>query len=433
MTTEPQDTSRRHEVEAHHWNALYLLSALCLILMTLAVGTQALYLQSVLGIAPAEAGTINANIMALAEALELVVIGGVGYLSDRIGRVRILVLGFLVAGVGALLASFSASIAQMVGCSGLLLYYLARLVLAAGIGAVWPQVAALAGDYTSEANRTHLLANNIFMMAFGKTLVYLILMRIPVQAGVVCTMLLIALTAFVGAWLTRRCLIDVAPRLRQHGIPWRTIGHLLRDEPRLRVCLATAFLTRSDMVITAIFLMLWYVFSAHSVGVGDAEAAAQGGMMIGLAGVMVMLSIPVWKRIIHRYGRLPAIIAGLALSGMGFVLMGLIEHPFEGWIVLPVLLAAAGQSGCFVAPQIVTVDVSPPDMLGSVLSVFNVVGSLGIIFFVQVGGVLFDLLGPSSPFVFVGLANFVVIAYALYTLAPGASPDVRPVSPWWDE
>jgi hypothetical protein len=39
--------------------------------MTLSLGTQPLYLRSVLGISPANAGAINANIMVLAELLEL--------------------------------------------------------------------------------------------------------------------------------------------------------------------------------------------------------------------------------------------------------------------------------------------------------------------------------------------------------------------------
>ena len=399
---------------------MYLSSAFCLILMTLAVGTQPLYLREVLGVSPANAGTINANIMVLAETLELFVVGGVGYLSDRLGRVRIMAAGFALAGVGALLAPFSAVIAQALGGGGLVLYYLARLIMAAGIGAVWPQMSTLAGDYTTDANRPRLMANNAFMMAFGKTLVYLILMRVPLHAGVIVTMLLIAATAFAGAWLARTSLIDVAPRLRQGAIPWRQIGRLLRDQPRLRLCFATSFLARSDMVITALFLMLWYVYFADIVGVSDEQAAARGGLMIGLAGIVVMLSIPVWKMVIHTYGRVAAILAGLALSGLGFVLMAIVVNPFDWLILLPVVLTAAGQAGCFVAPQVLTVDVTPPDILGSVLGASNVVGGIGIIFFVQVGGILFDELGPAAPFVFVGLANFLVIAYGVFALALSA-------------
>ena len=407
----------RQQVEPHHWNALYLASAFCLILMTLAVGTQPLYLRNVLGISPDSAGTINANIMVLAETLELFVVGAVGYLSDRLGRVRIMAAGFAVAAIGALMAPFSAAISQVLGGGGLVVYYVSRLILAAGIGAIWPQTSTLAGDYTTESNRARLMANNAFMMAFGKTLVYIILMRIPLHAGVIVAMLLIAATAFAGAWLARYHLIDVAPRLGQRAIPWREIGRLLRDTPKLRLCFATAFLSRSDMVITALFLMLWYVYFADIVGVTDEQAAARGGLMIGLAGIVVMLSIPVWKMVIHSYGRVAAIVAGLSLSGLGFVAMGMVVNPFDWLIVLPVILTAAGQAGCFVAPQVLTVDVTPPGILGSVLGASNVVGGIGIIFFVQVGGVLFDVFGPPAPFIFVGLANFIVVAYALFNSA----------------
>ena len=406
-------------IERHHWNSLYLTSAFCLIVMTLAVGTQPLYLRSVLGVSPEVAGTINANIMVLAETLELFVVGAVGYLSDRFGRVRIMALGFIVAGIGALMAPFSSVISQALGGDGLLFYYLARLVLAVGIGAIWPQVTTLAGDYTSTANRSRLMANNAFMMAFGKTLVYVVLMQIPLHAGVVLTMLLISLTAFAGAGLSRFHLIDVAPRLHQSSIPWREIWMLLRTQSRLRLCFATSFLARSDMVITALFLMLWYVYFADILGVTDTAAAARGGLMIGFAGVVVMVSIPIWKIVMYRYGRVLAILVGLALSAMGFISMGLVGNPFDWFILLPVALTAAGQAGCFVAPQVLTVDVSPPNILGSVLGASNVVGGIGIIFFVQVGGFLFDTLGPTAPFIFVGIANALVLIYAIWVHKDG--------------
>lgn len=385
-------------------------------LMTLAAGTQPLFLRNVLNIPSENAGTINANIAVITETLELFVVGFVGILSDRLGRVRILSLGFALAGMGALMAPFSAAIAALFGGGGLVFYYVSRLVMAAGIGAIWPQLSTLAGDYSTEDNRPRLMSNNAFMMSFGKSLVYLVLMRIPLHAGVIVTMLVIALAAFGGALVARTGLIDVAPKMRQRSIPWLEIRHLLRDNPKLRLCFATAFLSRSDMVITAMFLMLWYVYFSDMVDVTDEQAAARGGLMIGLAGVTVMLSIPVWKIIIQAYGRVAAIIAGLALSGLGFLLMGLIGNPFEWFILAPVIITAAGQAGCFVAPQVLTVDVAPPRILGSVMGAFNVVGGVGIIFFVQAGGLLFDAFGPSAPFIFVGLANFLVILYAIFRL-----------------
>ncbi|MFZ4398309.1 MAG: magnetosome biogenesis transporter MamH [Kiritimatiellia bacterium] len=412
MRTQPYDTPPQM-VEQHHWNALYLVSALCLVLMTLALGTQTLFLSTVLNIPVASAGAINANIMVMAELLELVVAGTVGYLSDRVGRKRIMVRGFLLAGVGAIMAPLSAVIEGLFGGSGLTFYYLSRLVIAAGIGSVWPQLAAIGGDFTDHENRPRLMANSVFMMALGKTLVYGILMQIPRSGGVILTMLLIAVAAFSGAQLAKTCLIDVAPKLEQAAFPWRRIRGLLKDERRLRLSFATGFLARSDMVITALFLMLWCVYSAGTEGVTSEEAAAHAGLMIGLAGVVVRISIPFWKAFIKHSGRIPAIAVSLALSGLGFILLGVVDNPFGWFAMLPVAITAAGQTGCFVTPMILAADLTPPDMLGSLLGAFNVVGGAGQVFFIQIGGILFDTMGPASPFLFIGLANLVVMAYAI--------------------
>ena len=411
MLIKPKDTSR-HTVGQHHKNALYLLSALCLILMTLALGTQPLFLLSILNIPSENAGAINANIMVLCEILELIVAGTVGYLSDRVGRKRIMVQGFLLAGVGAVMAPFSTVIEGMFGF-GLGFYYVSRLIIAAGIGSVWPQLMAIGGDFTDHGNRPGLMANSAFMMALGKTLVYGVLMQSPQSGGVILTMLLIAVAAFAGSQVSDTCLIDVAPKLEQPAFPWGRIHRLWGDERRLRLAFATGFLVRSDMVVTALFLMLWCVYFAEMAGITREEAAAHAGLLIGLAGVVVMLSIPFWKAFIENFGRIKAIAVSLALSGVGFVLFGLVSNPFSWFVALPVIITSAGQAGCFVTPSILAVDLTPPDILGSLLGAFNVVGGIGQVFFIQLGGFLFDLIGPASPFVFVGLANLIVMVYAI--------------------
>lgn len=411
MPNESPDASHP-SIEPHHLNTLYLLSALCLILMTLSLGTQPLYLRSVLGISSANAGAINASIMVLGETLELLVAGALGYLSDRVGRKRIMVQGFLLAGIGAVIAPFSATIGSVVGGSGLAVYYVARMLMACGIGAVWPQLWSIGGDFSEPGNRARLMANSAFMMALGKTLVYAILMQIPPKGGVVLTMLLVAIAAFAGAQLARTSMIDVGPKLLEASVPWRRVSRLLQDDRRLRLSFAAGFLARSDMVITALFLMLWCVYFAETEGVTREVAAAHGGMMVGLAGLVVMVSLPVWKAFIERFGRVASIAAAVALSGLGFVMIGLVANPFDAFIMLPVVVSATGQAGCFVTPSILVVDVTPPDIRGSVLGAFAVIGGIGQVFFIQIGGFLFDTVGPTSPFVFIGVANLVVMAYA---------------------
>jgi MFS transporter, DHA1 family, tetracycline resistance protein len=403
------------EVEEHQRNALYLLSALCMVFMTLVVAIQPLFLRNILNISFETAGAVNANVQVVTEVLDLFIFAYLGYLSDRIGRVRIIVAGFLVAAVGAVIAPLSPWIGGA-SIGALVVYYVSRVIMSAGSGAVWPQLSALAGDFSDDSNRARLLSNTAFMMAFGVTLVYAVLMQIPGHAGIAVTMLLTAAISVVGAWLARKFLVDVAPRTVETSVPWRAVWDLVKTEPRLRLAFASSLFARSDMVFVGLFLMLWFIYFADLIKVGQAEAAARAGMLIGLMGAVVMLSIPIWRSFIERFGRIQAILLGMMLSALGFVMLGFVVNPFDGFIVFPILLVSAGQAGCFVAPQILTVDHAPKDLLGSVLGAFNVIGCLGIIFFVQIGGFLFDYIGPPAPFVFTGVGNLIISAYALRLL-----------------
>lgn len=387
-----------------------------MIFMTLALALQPLYLRKVLGLARENAGFVNANIQVITELVDLLSVGYLGYLSDKKGRIPVVMYGFILAGVSALLLPFSQVLGVLTGIGGLAFVYIFRSSMSLGTTAVWPQIAALAGDFSDMENRPRLLAKAGFMMAFGATLVYTVLMQIPQHAGVVITMLLMGGTALAGGWLARNFLVDVAPKVSADKVPLKAIIQLLKQEKALRLSFFSAFTSRNDMVILGLFLMTWAIYFADVLGIEHSKAAAQAGMVIGFIGLMVLLTITLWGELIVRLGRVPSMILGLCLSGMGFAGMGLIVNPLGGWVFLPAFLVGVGQAGCLLAPQTVTLDLAPEAMRGSVLGAFNTVGCIGIIFFLQAGGFLFDWLGPSAPFVFTGVANFLIMFYGLSIL-----------------
>ena len=388
-------------------NALYLVAAVCMIFMTMILAVQPLFLRNVLQIPFAQAGMINSNIQVVTEILDLFALGYLGHLSDRVGRVRIITIGFAVAALGAVMAPASLLMGTAAGAA-LAAYYLARVVTSLGASAVWPQLSALAGDFSDRQSRSQMMTNTVFMMAFGVTLVYAVLMQIPAQAGVIPTMVMTAALALIGVWLSRTLLVDVAPKSTEPSVPWKRIYGMVRQQPRLALAFYSSFFARSDMVFVGLFLMLWFLYFSDLVGVRQENAAARAGLLIGLMGCIVLISIPVWRLVVDHFGRVHALVLGTGLSALGFFILGFVVNPFDWFIIVPIVLLSAGQAGCFVGPQILVVDHTPRDMLGSVMGAFNVVGGIGIIVFVQVGGILFDSLGPPAPFILIGAGNALV-------------------------
>ena len=403
-------------MERFRWNALYLISAITMIFMALAVAAQPLYLRQFMGISIDTAGQVNTNVQVATEILALMVVGGLGFLSDRYGRVPIMVAGFMVGACGGFLAPISFELGTMLGIGGIVLYFFARIVMVFGTSAVWPQLTTLTGDYTTRKSRAGHLANANFMMAFGSTLVFTILLRIPQYTGIVPVMLINAVLGLIGAWLGYVYLVDVAPKRGGENIPWKQIWAVFQKEPRIRVAFAVSVFSRSDIILIGLFYMLWTLYFADLVGKSQEAAAAYGGQMIGYVGALVMVTILVWGAIMQRFGRLRAIIAGLAISGAGFVLMIFVINPFGWFVYVPMTMIALGQAGSMLGPDILALDHAPTNLRGSIMGPLNMVSGIGLIVILEVGGILFDTIGPYAPFVLTGIGNLLVLAYALAVL-----------------
>ncbi len=417
-----------YKADWHHLNALYLLAAICMIFMTFAIAIQPLFLRSILGINLEGAGTVNASVQVLTEIIDLLLIGYLGYLSDRFGRIPLIVYGFILAAIASIIAPYSIQVGAVIGLSGLTIYFVSRILMSIGTAAVWPQLAALTGDFSAQKNRARLTANTAFMMAFGGTLVYAVLMQIPQHSGIQVSMLLIVLIALSGAFIAKHYLVDVAEKLEEKKVPWRSVVDLLKKDERLRLCYLSAFASRNDMVLIGLFLMLWFIYFSDIVNIPYEVAATRAGMLIGMIGFITLITIPLWGKFIEKYGRLPAIILGLSLSGTGFIGLMFITNPFKYAIIIPAALIAMGQAGMIIAPQILTIDIAPENLRGSVLGGFNTVGTLGIIIFVQLGGISFDYIGPYAPFLITGIMDFIIVLYSLKILVKFSNIDGSEIS-----
>jgi len=83
----------------------------------------------------------------------------------------------------------------------------------------------------------------------------------------------------------------------------------------------------------------------------------------------------------------------------------------SGATLIGVTLVGCSVCGAVVGSSALAADASPPELMGSKLGGLNTMAQVGLIFFLAIGGVLFDKVGPGGVFVVKGMANIIVGLY----------------------
>jgi len=155
---------------------------------------------------------------------------------------------------------------------------------------------------------------------------------------------------------------------------------------RLLVLFVTAFV---DMVgLTMIIPLL--PFYATELG----ASATVVGLLVSAFAVAQLAVAPVWGRFSDRYGRRPAILAGLLLTGSAYVIFA-----FAG-SVLVLLLSRLVQGlggGTIGVVQAYVADASPPEERTKSLGWLSAVTSLGAVAGPAFGSVMISVGGRAAP------------------------------------
>jgi DMSO/TMAO reductase YedYZ heme-binding membrane subunit len=345
------------------------------------------------------------------------VIGYLEFIQQRISNGVLLFLGFLSAGIGSTLAPLSHETYSFLGINSLLFYYLMRILISLGSNTAQLEISTLVGKYSVLDRLPQMIINKIIMLEFGGTVIFAIFMQIPHDAGTVYSvMVMMALIAIVGAWMIKQKLVtnqEASPLLpASSDEALKRIG----QDPRMQLSLAASFFVRADMIVLSLFLSMWHISIADLIGVSRVYATAHAAALIGLVGAVLLLSIPTWKRFMEAHSRVTAIGASLCITGFGFIMMSLVVNPFSYAICIPLAMIGFGSAGSLIAPKILTAELFPSHLLSSVLGVFSLVGTLGVIVMVQSGGYFFDAVGPRSPFVLIGTGNLLLMLYAVWLI-----------------
>jgi MFS family permease len=180
---------------------------------------------------------------------------------------------------------------------------------------------------------------------------------------------------------------------------------------RLLVLFVTAFV---DMVGLAMIVPL-LPFYATDLG----ASATVVGVLVSAFSVAQLAVAPLWGRFSDRYGRRPAILAGLVLTGCAYLVFA------AAGSVLVLLLSRLIQGlggGTIGVVQAYVADASPPEERTKSLGWLSAVTSLGAVAGPAFGSAMVDVGGKAAPGIGAAVLAFLVAVFAARFLVESREP-----------
>jgi len=372
-------------------------------------------LTEILHIPAGRQGTLTGNLAAIQEIMVILTMGFFGAWSDRVGRRRVFIIGYL-------LLAFGYFIYPLAGDESRLMLYRALFGLGAACAPV--MLSILIQDSCQEESRGRWVAWNSIFTGLGVISMALLLARTPawyrslgadpVMAGrqAFWTTTVLCLLVPVVLWFGLR---PGAGGPAAHRSILGRVGDGFQAglrNPRLAVAYGAAFVGRGDLVVISTFLSLWVVQYGGEHGVPTAEALTQAGKLFGIVQAAALLWAYCMGLIADRVDRMTGLCIALVLATAGYASMGLIENPLGGWMIPAAILLGMGEISVLIAAGALLGQEARAETRGAVVGVFGLLGGVGILFVTYVGGLVFDGLGRTAPFVMVALLNLLLLGAA---------------------
>ena len=405
-------------------------SFMFVVLVTFLNFLQPYILEEILKVPAGQQGAVTGSLNVVHEGIALMVMGIVGAISDRHGRLTLILTGLCVWAVGLMIFPLADSLLQL---------YMFRTVVAVGVATTSVMVIATMQDYPQEVSRGKWGGTNSFITSFAILTVSLVLVRLPtwfteagydvVQAG--------QFTFWLGAGLTLFAAVvirfgyfrgRIAGNTEQSSSPFAGLMdgiRAARPNPRLALAYGSAFAARGDLVVVGAFMSLWFVRAGADQGISSVEALTASGINMSALLLATWIWAPTFGFILDRINRVWGLCIGMALATVGYFAIGQVSDPYN----MPVMMTATfllgiGEISAIVAGNSLLGQEAPAKIRGASVGVFGLVGTFGILFATFVGGQVFDAIGYGAPFVMMSVVNGIV---ALWALALGLSRRHVPV------
>jgi MFS family permease len=373
-------------------------------------------LNEMLHIPENEQGGLTGNLHAFQEVVFIAVAGFAGALSDKFGRPLVYAVGFMIAAAGYSLYPLADSVTQL---------YMARAVFGMGVAGVATMLSACIVDYIQERSRGRWIGVTSVFNGLGILAMSFLLTRLPVvyqnngattlAAGrysfwtVASLCLVIGLVLYFGLFRGGNRDSSRDPIVKKFSAG---IKACIRN-PRLAIAYGGAFIGRGDFAVIGTFFSLWMVQEGLDKGMTTGEALAIAGPLFGMIQLCALLWAPVMGFITDRLNRLTAVSMGLAICGVGYILMSMVEDPFSSAIYPAGVVLGIGETSVIVSVGALLGQEARGQYQGSIVGVFSLLGGFGILVTTLLGGQLFDGIGRTAPFMMMGLMNLVLMVAAL--------------------
>jgi len=419
---------------------LYLNTLLIGMLMIIPNIIQPAFLKDVIQVPDDIFGFTNSFLQNISQIATLALVGIVGVLSDRFGRKILATIGFSVLVVFDYLLGLSRDIAAALHfpeglaseiCAiisfapsraadfadfapGLLFAYGIRLIVGIGMILCYPQFITMVSDYTYQKDRGKGMAFNGIMMGLASITIFAFIAPMGEVIGLNGLFALTSALAFAGVVFTWFFLKE--RRTESKGGDKKKVMDIMKlvvKSPSLKATYLCSLINRPDMSITSLFVIVWAVQAGAQLQMSSETATLAGAKPMIVMSLAAFFAFPLVGIMLDRWGRIQTIILTLLMSGIGLLLLGVSPSPFSALTLVAVVLIGTGFAGAVTGTSTLATDASPKHLVGSVLGGLNTMQPIGIIFFQQLGGYLFDVLGPGWIFGIKGVANILLAAWLL--------------------